>query len=316
MALELSLQAETHLEQERLELDKLWQQRLERADFEAQRAGRHYRLVEPENRLVARQLAQEWETKLKDYQQLQEEYKRFSHQQPKVLTEQEKQRIRQLAENLPILWHSATTTPVQRKEIIRQIIHQIRVDVQGESEWVQVVIEWVGGSVTEAQIIRPVARWTQLSNYPQLCQRLEQLAQTQMNGEEITQCLIAEGFYPPKRLTTLKPAEVQTLMRRLGLGTRRAAVSREALAAHEWWLPDLALALEMPSVTLYSWVRRGWVNARQQLKPPRHWIIWADAAELERLKTYRQYPPGQIQRQRWQGEVPPITIPPTTTDLC
>ena len=67
IALEVSLQAETHLEQERLELDKLWQQRLERADFEAQRAGRHYRLVEPENRLVPRQLAQEWETKLKHY---------------------------------------------------------------------------------------------------------------------------------------------------------------------------------------------------------------------------------------------------------
>lgn len=314
IALELSLQAETHLEQERLELDKLWQKRLERADFEAQRAGRHYRLVEPENRLVARQLAQEWEAKLKNYQQLQEEYKRFSHQQPKLLTEQEKQMIRQLAENLPTLWHSPTTTPAQRKEIIRQVIHQIRVDVQGESERVQVVIEWVGGEVTQAQIIRPVSRWTQLSNYPQLCQRLEQLSQAQMSGEEITNCLIAEGFYPPKRLTTLKPAEVQTLMRRLGLGTRRATSTREALAEHEWWLPDLALALDMPIVTLYNWVRRGWVKARQQPQPPRHWIIWADASEFERLKTHRQSPPGQIQRQRWQGEVPAITIPPTATD--
>jgi DNA invertase Pin-like site-specific DNA recombinase len=316
MALELSLQAETHLEQERLELDKLWQQRLERANFEAQRAGRHYRLVEPENRLVARQLAQEWETKLKDYQQLQEEYKRFAHQQPKSLTEQEKQMIRQLTENLPTLWHSPTTTPAQRKEIIRQVIHQIRVDVQGESELVQVRIEWVGGMVTQAQIIRPVARWTQLSNYPQLCQRLEQLARTSMSGEEITQCLIAEGFHPPKRLTTLKPAEVQTLMRRLGFGTRRTTPTREALAEHEWWLPDLALALEMPEVTLYNWVRRGWVRARQQPQPPHHWIIWADASEYERLKTYRQYPPGQIQRQRWQGEVPAITIPPTEPNRC
>jgi hypothetical protein len=313
VALELSLQTETHLEQERLELDKLWQQRLERADFEAQRAGRHYRLVEPENRLVARQLAQEWEAKLKAYQQLQEEYKRFSHQQPKSLSEQEKQMIRQLAENLPTLWHSPSTTPVQRKEIIRQVIHQIRVDVQGESEWVQVTIEWVGGTVTQAQIIRPVARWTQLSNYPPLGQRLEQLAHTQLSGEEITNCLIAEGFYPPKRLTTLKPAEVQTLMRRLGLGTRRAASTREPLAAHEWWLPDLALALDMPMVTLYNWVRREWVKARQQPQPPRHWIIWADTSEFERLKTYRQYPPGQIQRQHWQGEVPVITIPPTET---
>jgi len=314
VALELSLQAERQMEKERGELDKLWKQQLERAEFESQRAGRHYRLVEPENRLVARQLAQEWEAKLKDYQQLQEEYERFSHQQPKSLSESEKQMIRQLAENLPALWHSPMTTSVQRKEIIRQVIHRIRVNVQGESEWVQVMIDWVGGASTQAQIIRPVARWTQLSNYPQLCQRLEQLAQTQLSSEEITRCLIAEGFYPPKRLTTLKPDEVQTLMRRLGLGTRRGSLVREPLAEHEWWLADLALALEMPVVTLYNWVRRGWVQARQQPHSPHQWIIWADAAELERLKTHRQCPPGEIQRQRWQGKVPEITIPPTEVD--
>src|SRR4029453_15160990 len=55
-ALELSLEAATHLEQERADLDRLWQQRVERAAYEAERAGRQFRLVEPENRLVPRQL--------------------------------------------------------------------------------------------------------------------------------------------------------------------------------------------------------------------------------------------------------------------
>ncbi|GEM_PF-5456733 len=40
---------------------------------EAERAGRHYRLVEPENRLVARQLALEWEDKLVQQQSLRED---------------------------------------------------------------------------------------------------------------------------------------------------------------------------------------------------------------------------------------------------
>jgi hypothetical protein len=195
VALELSLEAITHLEQDRTELDQLWQKRLERADFEAQRAKRHYQLVEPENRLVARQLAQEWEAKLKEQQQLQEEYKRFTHQQPKILSTQEQQMIRQIAESLPTLWHSATTTQAQRKEIIRQVIQQIKVDVQGQSEWVQVSIEWVGGMSTQAQIIRPVARWTQLSHYPQLCQRLEQFAQTPLTSEEIASGTVAHSSY-------------------------------------------------------------------------------------------------------------------------
>jgi hypothetical protein len=47
--LELSLSATQRLEQERAELDRLWQQRRERA-------ARQYQGVEPEHRLVARTL--------------------------------------------------------------------------------------------------------------------------------------------------------------------------------------------------------------------------------------------------------------------
>ena len=49
-ALTLSLEATARLEQERQDLDRLWHQRLERAAYEAERAARHYRLIEPEHR--------------------------------------------------------------------------------------------------------------------------------------------------------------------------------------------------------------------------------------------------------------------------
>jgi hypothetical protein len=42
-ALTLALAATTRLEQERGELDRLWQQRLEWAAYEAERAARHSR---------------------------------------------------------------------------------------------------------------------------------------------------------------------------------------------------------------------------------------------------------------------------------
>jgi len=44
-ALDLALAATANVEQERADLLRLWQQRLERAAYEAERAGRHYRLV-------------------------------------------------------------------------------------------------------------------------------------------------------------------------------------------------------------------------------------------------------------------------------
>lgn len=87
---------------------------------ETERAGRHYRSVEPENRLVARQLAREWEEKLAAKQQLQEDYQRFLHKQSRLLSAEEREMIRQLALDIPALWQAATTTDAQRKEIIRQ----------------------------------------------------------------------------------------------------------------------------------------------------------------------------------------------------
>jgi hypothetical protein len=55
-ALSLSLAAAEQLQQERDDLIGLWQQWLERAYSEADRAAYRRRAVEPENRLVARQL--------------------------------------------------------------------------------------------------------------------------------------------------------------------------------------------------------------------------------------------------------------------
>jgi hypothetical protein len=45
-------------------VDRIWHQRLERASIDVERARRCYRLAEPENRLVVRQLEHEWEQAL------------------------------------------------------------------------------------------------------------------------------------------------------------------------------------------------------------------------------------------------------------
>src|SRR5437667_7354236 len=63
-ALEVSLAAAGQAGARRAQVDRIWRQRLERADFAADRARRQYRLAEPENRPVARQLEKGWEAAL------------------------------------------------------------------------------------------------------------------------------------------------------------------------------------------------------------------------------------------------------------
>ena len=116
-ALEVSLQLAEDLELERAGLYRQWQQRLERARYEVERARRQYDAVEPENRLVVRTLEQRWETALADELRLNVEHKRFLAEQPLPLTPDEQVAIRRLA-------------------IARLMLERVILTVQGESELV------------------------------------------------------------------------------------------------------------------------------------------------------------------------------------
>jgi DNA invertase Pin-like site-specific DNA recombinase len=287
-ALELSLAAAEHVEREREELDHLWHKRLERAAYEARRAGRHYRLLEPENRLVARQLARDWEQELATQQRLEEEYRRFLHESPKELTESERRQIRRLAEDIPALWGASTTTNKNRKEIIRQILEQAVVEVEGKSERVRVRFEWAGATTTEDVVMRPVAKLEQLSYYPELCEHVRRLTAQGFSAGHIAERLNKKGYRTPIRRGEFGAQMVGDLMRRLGSKTQGHPSSERQqegpLDENEWWLSELATEVGMPKVTLYGWIRRGWVRARQQRERPRRWIVWADEKEVERLR--------------------------------
>lgn len=299
-ALELALEATTRLEQEREALDRLWQQRRERAAYDAERAARQYHAVEPENRLVARTLERAWEEKLAVRQQLDEEYRRFVSRQPRILTDEERAAIRRLAADIPALWDAPTTMAADRKEIVRQVVERIVVDAQGQSERVLVAIEWVGGGRTEGQVLRPIARLADLSSYPALCQRLRELTDQGLSAEVIGERLAAEGFRSARGDASFSPSWVRALRQRLGLSTGRPhAVRRDELGPDEWWRSELAQVLGIPSGTLAAWIGRGLVRARRADEPMQRWILWADEAERERLRQLHRRPVADEARRRW-----------------
>jgi len=302
-ALELSLQAAENSQQERARLHEQWQQRLERARYQSERAARQYHAVEPENRLVARQLERQWEASLQEQRELEEAHDRFLREQPAELTDDERATIRALATDIPALWHAASTTPADRKALVRQLVERVVVSVQGESELVDVAIEWVGGFRSQHQVLRLVGRYEQLHNYPELLALALQLSDEQMTTQQIAGRLNEEGWRPPKRRRTFNGAMVRALLsRRASPGPRpRAHASGALLKPHEWRFGDLAQHLAIPHPTLYSWVRRGWVHARQLVPGAQgRWILWADEDELQRLQQLRRCPHSWSEQSRFQ----------------
>ena len=278
------------LEHQRAVLYTQWRQQLERADYEVQRAFRQYDAVDPDNRLVARQLERGWEEALRKQADLQEAFARFETTQPRRLTSTERTQIQQLSEDLPALWEAATTTPADRKRILRLLIDRVIVDVVGQTEQVRVTILWHGGAQTQGEIVRPVARLDQLSYYPALCQRLRELIKEGLSNIQITAQLNAEGFRPPKRVPRYTVEAIRSLRSRLGLVRPCRKTPPEELERQpdEWLLAELATHLDMPSVTLHHWIRRGVVQARQPQGTQGRWLIWADAAEVNRLRQRRR----------------------------
>jgi DNA invertase Pin-like site-specific DNA recombinase len=280
-ALELSLQACGDIEQERQRLHTHWQQTLQRAQYDVDVAQRRYQHVDPANRLVASTLERQWEQALIARRQLQEDYDRFQHQSPSRLSEHERARIRQLAADIPTLWHSTQTTNKDRQTIVRCVLERVVVHVPPDSEVVEVTLQWAGGHQTRHQLVRPVATYAQLQDFEGLMRRITTLRQAGHTASRIAKTLNAEGWYPPKREGGFTAPVVYQLLKRRGLiGDERA--HDELLAHDEWWLADLARQLRMSHGKLRDWAVRGWVHSRQT-PVQQYWIIRADRDELGRL---------------------------------
>jgi hypothetical protein len=92
-----------------------WRLAVERARYEAERAERQYRAVEPENRLVARGLETEWEKRLRDLATAEAELQRREQQRPRTLSREEQNKLRCLGSDLNNVWTAASTTDRDRK---------------------------------------------------------------------------------------------------------------------------------------------------------------------------------------------------------
>src|SRR5262245_3616829 len=122
-ALEPATIAATLAAAEQLEMDreatlKHWRLGVERASYAASLAERRYRAVDPDNRLVARGLERAWEESLRALETAKAELARRENERLRALSRQERGPLAALGPDLATVWHAATTTPRDRKELL------------------------------------------------------------------------------------------------------------------------------------------------------------------------------------------------------
>lgn len=151
--LEVSMAAIDQIAEQARRVDRQWEMIVERARYEAELARRRFLAVEPENRLVGRTLERDWEGRLAEVERLERESTARPERSIRLVDPVERARILALAQDLPALWHAATTTNVERKQLLGFLIKDVCLN-RGET-MIDVSIRWQTEACTVLSIPRP-----------------------------------------------------------------------------------------------------------------------------------------------------------------
>ncbi|WP_213291102.1 zinc ribbon domain-containing protein [Bradyrhizobium sp. sGM-13] len=128
---------------------------VERARYNAQRAERRYRAVDPENRLVARGLEAEWESALLELKTAESELSDREHARPRSLTHEERDAILALGKDLKRIWFAPTTSDRDRKELLRTLLDDVTLRVERDKYNAHLTLRWRGGLFSEVNVPLP-----------------------------------------------------------------------------------------------------------------------------------------------------------------
>jgi DNA invertase Pin-like site-specific DNA recombinase len=134
-----------------------WRLEMERTRYEAERAERRYRAVEPENRLVARGLETDWENRLRDLAAAETELRRREQQRPNPIGPEQLKRIQRLGSDIRQVWTAPAITDRDRKELLRTLLEEVILNLKRAEGHAHLTLRWRGGAITVLDV--PVPRF-------------------------------------------------------------------------------------------------------------------------------------------------------------
>ncbi len=203
--LEISMAAFEQIEARTRQIEQQWQLRLERARYEAELARRRFNSIDPENRLVARTLEHDWNEKLAEIEKLEHEYLTLPKLTAHLVSPVERQRILALAQDLPALWQSPTTSHAQRKQLLRFLIKDVT--LTGLKTSIDIQIRWQTEAITTRQVVRRPKSCDVRRTPSAVVDRIRTLAANQTDAQ-IATTLNQEGLTPGLG-GTFTPSKVQ-----------------------------------------------------------------------------------------------------------
>jgi DNA invertase Pin-like site-specific DNA recombinase/predicted DNA-binding transcriptional regulator AlpA len=155
-AIKAALLAEKNIETDHDAALEQWRLQVERLRYEADRAERRFRTVEPENRLMARTLENHWEKCLNKLQDAENEFDRRKNKRPSRLTSEQSAHIRTLGNDIKQIWQDSATTPRDKKELLQTLLQEVNISVDRTSNTAHLILRWQTEAISEIDVNLPV----------------------------------------------------------------------------------------------------------------------------------------------------------------
>ena len=266
--LEASLEAIKQFEADHETTLAQFRRDVERARYNAQRAERRYRVVDPENRLVARGLEAEWESALQELKVAETELSSREHVRPRPLTREERDSILALGKDLKHVWSAPTTSDRDRKELLRSLLEDVTLRVERDNYNAHLTLRWRGGLFSEIDVPLPRSHPSPIRTADDTIDLLRRLA----------------AHYPDTKIAGILNRQGRTTATGLSFTANRVA----SLRTH-WEIPcfeptqqtqdgecmtveKAAHALNLAPSTLHRWLNDGFI-AGEQITPAAPWRI-------------------------------------------
>jgi DNA invertase Pin-like site-specific DNA recombinase len=255
LAIEAAFQVSAELSNRAAEADHIRLAGVERARYAADAARRRYLAVDPANRLVADTLEADWNLKLRELADAQDDYERARDAAAAPLAEEHQARIRALATDLPSLWADPGTPMRERKRLIRLLVTDVTL-IKGDQH-ITAHVRLPGGATRTLEVPRPLTAWEAHTTPEATITLIDELLADHPYDEAV-QILNEEGITGGwgKPFST---ASLAALCRNRNIPDLRQRLRAEGMLT----LDEIAGELGVTTQTIKIWQRRGLITGRR-----------------------------------------------------